>query len=293
MNRLINSEPNELNNNSTAYIPIINYKWLTRLVITSVLIVIVCAFLISYKALYELALFYNLPLPHLYPILLDTTIIVFVAVGFINTQNGQSVVKENMLVGLLTLLSIVFNALHNSPYAHSAVIGLLLASIPPLTIFLTVEALSRLYIAFSLLNKQKTDYKQLQDSIKLLKSELAEVTTDKEAKEHTLQSVDDTIKAKNEELNQLATIKSEYETKLNNLQSEYEQLSNSTPLPQAIRFKIIELAYITLKNPTQEQLSELCNTTRQTISKDLRQLKNSGTLDDLKRGYRQLSLNGT
>ena len=144
--------------------------WLTAIMVA---IIAVLSFILSYAALYEMALSngYSATLAMIWPLLIDAPLVVF-SLAVVNAYlHNESTHKQWILVGIYTLLTIFFNALHAPttgdiiPVSVAPILPLIVAIIAPVSLFFSFEMLMQ-----QLKNSVKRS--ELYESIKELEKEL-------------------------------------------------------------------------------------------------------------------------
>ena len=144
--------------------------WLTAIMVA---IIAVLSFTLSYAALYEMALSngYPVALAYIWPLLIDEPLVVFSLATVNSYLHNESTVKQWILVGIYTLLTIFFNALHAPttgdiiPVSVAPILPLIVAIIAPVSLFFSFEMLMQ-----QLKNSVKRS--ELYESIKELEEEL-------------------------------------------------------------------------------------------------------------------------
>ena len=145
--------------------------WLTAI---TVAIIAVLSFTLSYAALYEMALSNGYPavLAYIWPLLIDAPLVVF-SLATVNAYlHNESTTKQWSLVGIYTLLTIFFNALHAPtigdviPVSVAPILPLIVAIIAPVSLFFSFEMLMQ-----QLKNSVKRS--ELYSSIKKLEEKLS------------------------------------------------------------------------------------------------------------------------
>lgn len=272
--------------------------WLTAI---TVAIIAVLSFTLSYAALYEMALNngYSVALAMIWPLLIDAPLVVF-SLATVNAYlRNESTVKQWILVGVYTLLTIFFNALHAPigdiiPDSIITIMPLIVAIIAPISLFFSFELLMQ-----QLKNSVKRSelYKSIKDLEEKLKVKLLEYETAiKEAQENYNQSVENYTRdynstkiSKEETIADLDTIIESKQTELNQLQEAIESLQMSDVDKR--RADMIEY----LKRHPETNADDLAiryNVSTQTIYKDWRELKEKSVLHRGESNQWVVSLNG-
>jgi hypothetical protein len=108
------------------------------------LAIAIIGFTLSYNALWQVAIDYGIPvnLAPLWPLLIDATLIVF-SIGVLNSVVNNGGTRGGwVLVGVFTLLTLIFNAVHVfTPEYVKPLVKLLVAFVPPVAMFLAFERL--------------------------------------------------------------------------------------------------------------------------------------------------------
>ena len=108
------------------------------------LTIAIIGFTLSYNALWQVAIDYGIPvnLAPLWPLLIDATLIVF-SIGVLNSVVNNGGTRGGwVLVGVFTLLTLIFNAVHVfTPEYVKPLVKLLVAFVPPVAMFLAFERL--------------------------------------------------------------------------------------------------------------------------------------------------------
>lgn len=132
-----------------------------RVVVGGVLVAGLVAFAISFVALYSVAEWLGLP-PWMWwavPVFIDLAILVYAGLVLVHKARGEQTWPSWVALGAFTLLSVVANGAHALAHAHEtpwqAYIGVLIAAMVPIAIFVATEQLSR--VAIQDLNSRKSE----------------------------------------------------------------------------------------------------------------------------------------
>src|SRR5699024_2178090 len=135
-----------------------------RVVMTGVAIAGLVAFAISFVALYSVAEWLGVP-PWMWwavPVFIDLAILVYAGLVLVHKALGESTWPSWIALGAFTLLSVVANGAHALAHDHDAswqaYIGVLIAAMVPIAIFVATEQLSR--VAIQDLNSQKAEMRE-------------------------------------------------------------------------------------------------------------------------------------
>lgn len=146
------NEPKRINPDSRVFI---------RVVVGGVVVAGLVAFAISFVALYSVAEWLGLP-PWMWwavPVFIDLAILVYAGLVLVHKARGEQTWPSWVALGAFTLLSVVANGAHALAHAHEtqwqAYIGVLIAAMVPIAIFVATEQLSR--VAIQDLNSRKSD----------------------------------------------------------------------------------------------------------------------------------------
>jgi len=123
-----------------------------RVVVTGVIIAGLVAFAISFVALYSVAEWLGLP-PWMWwavPVFIDLAILVYAGLVLVHKSRGEGTWPSWVALGSFTLLSVIANGAHALSHSHDtqwqAWIGVLIAAMVPIAIFVATEQLSRVAI---------------------------------------------------------------------------------------------------------------------------------------------------
>lgn len=146
------NEPKRINPDSRVFI---------RAVVGGVVVAGLVAFAISFVALYSVAEWLGLP-PWMWwavPVFIDLAILVYAGLVLVHRARGEQTWPSWVALGAFTLLSVVANGAHALAHAHEtpwqAYIGVLIAAMVPIAIFVATEQLSR--VAIQDLNSRKSE----------------------------------------------------------------------------------------------------------------------------------------
>ena len=212
--------------------------WLTAV---TVAIIAVLSFTLSYAALYEMALSngYPVALAYIWPLLIDAPLVVFSLATVNSYLHNESTVKQWILVGVYTLLTIFFNALH-APTINDVIPGSIVATLP---LIVAIIAPVSLFFSFEMLMQQLKNsvkrselyksIKKLEEELKIKLQEFNEATKELESKHE--QTIADYNQA-------FSTYKAQKEAILDELQSEIDSLNAAiTDKQDLISGKQVEL----------------------------------------------------
>lgn len=154
--------------------------WLTA---CTVAIIAVLSFTLSYAALYEMALSngYSVALAMIWPLLIDAPLVVF-SLATVNAYlHNESTVKQWSLVGVYTLLTIFFNALHAPignviPNSIMVIMPIIVAIIAPVSLFFSFEMLMQQLKNSVKRSELYSSIKELQEKLSVKLSEYSEAT---------------------------------------------------------------------------------------------------------------------
>ena len=123
-----------------------------RVVVTGVIVAGLVAFAISFVALYSVAEWLGLP-PWMWwavPVFIDLAIVVYAGLVLVHKSRGEGTWPSWVALGSFTLLSVIANGAHALSHQHDtqwqAWIGVLIAAMVPIAIFVATEQLSRVAI---------------------------------------------------------------------------------------------------------------------------------------------------
>lgn len=123
-----------------------------RVVVTGVIVAGLVAFAISFVALYSVAEWLGLP-PWMWwavPVFIDLAILVYAGLVLVHKARGESTWPSWVALGAFTMLSVIANGAHALSHSHDtqwqAWIGVLIAAMVPIAIFVATEQLSRVAI---------------------------------------------------------------------------------------------------------------------------------------------------
>lgn len=145
-----------------------------RLVVIGVAIAGLVAFAISFVSLYAVAEWLGLPrwMWWAVPVFIDLAILVYAALVLVHKARGEHTWPSWSALGAFTLLSVIANGAHALSHDHDtqwqAIIGVFIAAMVPIAIFVATEQLSR--VAVEDLNSRKTDI-QYQITLETLAAE--------------------------------------------------------------------------------------------------------------------------
>lgn len=143
-------------------------RFFIRLVVAGVVIAGLVAFSISFVSLYAVADWLGLPVWMWWavPIFIDLAILVYAALVLVHRARGERTWPSWTALGSFTLLSVIANGAHALSHEHDAqwqaYIGVLIAAMVPIAIFVATEQLSR--VAIQDLNSRKSE---MHDQIEL------------------------------------------------------------------------------------------------------------------------------
>ncbi|NWN87269.1 MAG: DUF2637 domain-containing protein [Micrococcaceae bacterium] len=136
-------QPKRLNPDSGTFI---------RIVVGGVVVAGLVAFAISFVALYSVAEWLGLP-PWMWwavPVFIDLAILVYAGLVLVHKARGERTWPSWLALGAFTVLSVVANGAHALAHSHEtqwqAYIGVLIAAMVPIAIFVATEQLSRVAI---------------------------------------------------------------------------------------------------------------------------------------------------
>lgn len=139
-----------------------------RLIIAGVIVAGLVAFAISFVSLYSVAEWLGLPrwMWWAVPTFIDLAILVYAGLVLVHRSRGEKTGPSWAALGAFTLLSVIANGAHALSHQHDAqwqaYIGVLIAAMVPIAIFVATEQLSR--VAIEDLNSRKAE---LQDQVDL------------------------------------------------------------------------------------------------------------------------------
>lgn len=123
-----------------------------RVVITGVIVAGLVAFSISFVALYSVAEWLGLP-PWMWwavPIFIDLAILVYASFVLVHKSRGESTWPSWVAMGAFTVLSVIANGAHALSHQHDAqwqaYIGVLIAAMVPIAVFVATEQLARVAV---------------------------------------------------------------------------------------------------------------------------------------------------
>lgn len=139
-----------------------------RVVVTGIVIAGLVAFAISFVSLYAVAEWLGLPVWMWWavPVFIDLAILVYAALVLVHKARGERTWPSWTALGAFTLLSVIANGAHALSHDHDtqwqASIGVLIAAMVPIAIFVATEQFSR--VAVEDLNSRKSE---MRDQIEL------------------------------------------------------------------------------------------------------------------------------
>lgn len=146
------SEPKRINPDSRVFL---------RVVVGGVFVAGLVAFAISFVALYSVAEWFRLP-PWMWwavPVFIDLAILVYAGLVLVHKARGEQTWPSWVALGAFNLLSVVANGAHALAHSHEtpwqAYVGVLIAAMVPIAIFVATEQLSR--VAIQDLNSRKSE----------------------------------------------------------------------------------------------------------------------------------------
>lgn len=134
-----------------------------RVVIGGVIIAGFVAFAISFVSLYSVAEWLGLPswMWWAVPTFIDLAILVYASLVLVHRARGEKTWPSWVALGAFTVLSVIANGAHALSHEHDtqwqAYIGVLIAAMVPIAIFVATEQLSR--VAIEDLNSRKSEMK--------------------------------------------------------------------------------------------------------------------------------------
>src|SRR5699024_919983 len=135
-----------------------------RIVVGGVMVAGLVAFSISFVALYQVAEWLGLP-PWMWwavPIFIDVMLLVSAGLALIYKARGEKTWPAWSALGAFTLLSMIANGAHALAHPHEAewqaYIGVLIAAMVPIAIFVATEHLSR--VAIQDMNSRKVEIRE-------------------------------------------------------------------------------------------------------------------------------------
>jgi len=153
--RLHSTQPKRIDPDSGLFI---------RVVVAGVIVAGLVAFAISFVALYSVAEWLGLP-PWMWwavPVFIDLAILVYAGLVLVHKSRGEGTWPSWMALGAFTALSVVANGAHTLAHSHEAqwqaYIGVLIAGMVPIAIFVATEQLSR--VAIQDLHSRKTEIRE-------------------------------------------------------------------------------------------------------------------------------------
>ena len=153
--RLHSTQPKRIDPDSGLFI---------RVVVTGVIVAGLVAFAISFVALYSVAEWLGLP-PWMWwavPVFIDLAILVYAGLVLVHKSRGERTWPSWMALGAFTALSVVANGAHALAHSHEAAwqayIGVLIAAMVPIAIFVATEQLSR--VAIQDMQSRKTEIRE-------------------------------------------------------------------------------------------------------------------------------------
>src|SRR5690625_4950465 len=148
-------EPKRINPDSRVFL---------RVVVGGVFVAGLVAFAISFVALYSVAEWLGLPswMWWAVPVFIDLAILVYAGLVLVHKSRGEGTWPSWMALGAFTALSVVANGAHTLAHSHEAqwqaYIGVLIAGMVPIAIFVATEQLSR--VAIQDLHSRKTEIRE-------------------------------------------------------------------------------------------------------------------------------------